>query len=264
VADRCWIFAANKRGGDESGAVVIEFGGARRELSAMTDVSGRRLLAALAIGLTVGAVASIGTYYALRLLTSLNPQVAAQLIVVEVYALLTSALMIAFRPVQKPPLGIRLSGFRDLSLALGAWLGIVAISALAYSLLKPAFGGVTESLRRILIVATDVKRLQGQPKAAWAIAIPRGCLLVPFFEELFFRGALLQWLRRHVSDLAASLLSAVLFAGMHVYPVAMPYAFLFGSFSGWVRVRTGSTLNTVFMHVLNNFVFLYLGFLLLR
>jgi membrane protease YdiL (CAAX protease family) len=51
----------------------------------------------------------------------------------------------------------------------------------------------------------------------------------------------------------------VLFAAMHVYPLALPYAFLSGIATGYVRRVTGSTANTVVMHVLNNIVFLMLG-----
>jgi membrane protease YdiL (CAAX protease family) len=133
-----------------------------------------------------------------------------------------------------------------------------------YLLLRPLAGGLVDSARKILSVATDVKRLQGAPVAAWAIAIARGCVLVPIFEEWLFRGALLQWLRRYFSNRLAIVVSAVLFAAMHLYPIVMPYTFVAGLFTGWIRVRTGSTLNTIFIHVLNNLVFLYLGFLLLR
>jgi hypothetical protein len=89
-------------------------------------------------------------------------------------------------------------------------------------------------------------------------------VLVPLFEEWLFRGALLEWLRRHVSNLLAIVISAVIFAAMHGYPIVMPYTFVAGLFTGWIRVRTGSTLNTFFMHVLNNLVFFYLGLMLLR
>jgi membrane protease YdiL (CAAX protease family) len=51
---------------------------------------------------------------------------------------------------------------------------------------------------------------------------------------------------------------------MHVYPIAMPYAFLAGLILGWLRLRTGSTVNTLFVHVLNNLLFLGLGLWLLK
>jgi membrane protease YdiL (CAAX protease family) len=38
-----------------------------------------------------------------------------------------------------------------------------------------------------------------------------------------------------------------------------PYTFLFGIATGYVRRATGSTFNTVLMHVLNNVVLLILG-----
>jgi membrane protease YdiL (CAAX protease family) len=46
---------------------------------------------------------------------------------------------------------------------------------------------------------------------------------------------------------------------MHIYPVAFPYAFLFGLAAGYVRRATGSTSNTILMHVMNNVLLLTLG-----
>ena len=108
-------------------------------------------------------------------------------------------------------------------------------------------------------MATDAKRLQSQSSSAWVIAILRGCLLVPIFEEVFFRGLLLSWLNRHMPFTFALLAMSVLFAAMHVDPPALPYTFLFGIATGYVRQITGSTANTVVMHVLNNIVLLTLG-----
>jgi membrane protease YdiL (CAAX protease family) len=244
---------------------VTELASMGAEKQPAAKVSGRRLLAALGIGFAAGALIGTITYYAVHFATpTTNSTTLTQVIVVEVYTVLISTVAVAFRPIPDLPLGLRFTSLRDLALAFLAWLGIIAASAVAYLFLRPAFGSLTDALRQILIDATDVKRLQGQPTAAWAIAIPRGCLLVPLFEELVFRGALLQWLRNHLPDLLAIVVAAVLFAAMHIYPIAMPYAFLFGVFTGWIRIRTGSTLNTAFMHVVNNVFFLYLGFLLLR
>jgi membrane protease YdiL (CAAX protease family) len=79
-----------------------------------------------------------------------------------------------------------------------------------------------------------------------------------------FRSLLLDWLRNRFSNGRAIIVSAVLFAVMHVYPIAMPYAFLAGLILGWLRLRTGSTVNTLFVHVLNNLLFLGLGLWLLK
>jgi membrane protease YdiL (CAAX protease family) len=61
----------------------------------------------------------------------------------------------------------------------------------------------------------------------------------------------------------ALLIQAVLFAAMHVYPFALPYTFLFGIATGYVRRTTGSTVNTILMHVMNNLTLLWLGLIVL-
>ena len=81
----------------------------------------------------------------------------------------------------------------------------------------------------------------------------------PVFEEVFFRGLLLSWLNRHMRFTFALLTMSMLFAAMHAYPLAFPYTFLFGIGTGYVRRITGSTANTVVMHVLNNIVLFKLG-----
>jgi membrane protease YdiL (CAAX protease family) len=57
----------------------------------------------------------------------------------------------------------------------------------------------------------------------------------------------------------ALLIQALLFAAMHVYPPALPYTFLFAIATGYIRRATGSTANTVLMHVINNIFLLALG-----
>jgi membrane protease YdiL (CAAX protease family) len=223
-------------------------------------VSGWRLLAAFGIGVATSAAIGTTTYYVAHALARpFNPTIPTQVIVFEVYALLTLVIAIAFRPVSEKPLSLRFTSGRDVVLALCGWIVVGAISILLYIALTPLFGNIADSFRQLLDVATDAKHLQGAPVTAWAIAIPRGCLLAPLFEELFFRGALLQWLRGYMPNPGAILISAALFTVMHFLPLAMPFAFVFGVVAGWVRVRTGSTFNTLCMHILNNLLFLYLG-----
>ena len=81
------------------------------------------------------------------------------------------------------------------------------------------------------------------------------CLLVPFAEEVAFRGAVLRSLlgsfRNHWAAIA---ISAVFFAVVHGNPVQMPHAFLVGLLLGWMYYRTGSILPGVVLHWVNNTV----------
>ena len=221
-------------------------------------VGGRRILLTIAPALAAGAAIGSATFVVLRSVADSN--VTGQVITLELYGCLVVSFALAFQPARNPPLAFRYTGAKHLGLAFLTWLGVLAAAGVVYFALTPIFGDPLEALLKILAVATDAKRLQGTPLLAWCIAVPRGRLLVPVFEEWMFRGLLLDWLRKRLSASRAIAVSAVPFAVMHVYPVAMPYAFLFGLASP----ATGSTLNTWFVHVLNNVLFLSLGLLLLK
>lgn len=71
-------------------------------------------------------------------------------------------------------------------------------------------------------------------------------VLTPIWEELFFRGYLMGWLRgrfsgarsaglRSLAVLLAIVLSAVAFAAVHLVPVLLPYLFAFGLCAGYLR-----------------------------
>jgi membrane protease YdiL (CAAX protease family) len=233
--------------------------------SLRTPFGGRRLLATITAGAVAGAVIGAATYYAVRwTIPSANAALTTQIIVAEVYSTFIVAFALSFGPLPRPPLDLRFTSAKDLGLAFLAWAGVIGFSLIIYFLLSPITGGVSPALRQILSVATDAKRLNGQPESAWVVAIARGCLIVSLFEELLFRGLLLKWLEKHLSTTRAIIASAVLFAAMHGYPIALPYAFVFGLIAGWIRERTGSTLNMFVMHALNNVLFLGLGLYLLR
>jgi uncharacterized protein len=223
-------------------------------------VSGRSLGLSLMAAICSAAGVGIIAYYGLaetmgRLLGTALPQI----VTFAVYATLVAVLCYAFRPPSRPPVALHYTGVKDLVFAIGATIVLNTACALAYAFLGRFFGVFVHPLAQLIAVATDAKRLQGQSSSAWVIAILRGCLLVPTFEEVFFRGLLLSWLNRHMRFVPALLVQAVLFAAMHVYPVVFPYTFLFGIATGYIRRATGSTFNTVLMHVINNVVLLILG-----
>lgn len=80
-------------------------------------------------------------------------------------------------------------------------------------------------------------------------------LMVPFAEELVFRGAMLSaLLARLARPWTAILVSALLFALAHLNPAQMPHALLAGILLGWMYWRTGSILPGIAFHWVNNSV----------
>ena len=233
--------------------------------SGTASLDGRRFLRAVGGAIVAAALTGTAAWFVLRsVIPKEQTAVASQIVVAVVYGMLIASFVFAFRPPSDFPLDLKFTSATHLGLAVLAWLGIVSVALTIYLLLSPLTGGLAESARQILSVATDAKRLDGQPAFAWAVAIARGCLIVPIFEEMFFRGLMLGWLRKHLANGSAIAVSAALFAVMHGYPIVLPYTFVFGLFTGWVRLRTGSTVNTILMHVLNNVVFLFAGLSLLK
>jgi membrane protease YdiL (CAAX protease family) len=219
-------------------------------------VNGKRFLAA--IGSAILAAALIGgTSYAA--FASLSQSVRAQATTLLVYATLTATLCLFFRPATSGPISLRFTGAKALAASVGIFVATIAVIVLFYYCLGSIFGSVPSVARQIVSFATDAGRLKGQPTTAWIIAIPRGCLLVPVFEEVFFRGLLLGWLRKHMREGLAVVTMAALFALEHGSFILAPYAFIFGISLGYVRLRTHSTLNTAIMHSLHNVMLLTLG-----
>jgi len=81
-------------------------------------------------------------------------------------------------------------------------------------------------------------------------------IVVPVAEEFLFRGAvlgsLLKWKQTEGRPWLAVLLSAVIFAVVHLNPAQMPGAFFMGLLFGWLCYRTGSLLPGIIIHILNN------------
>ena len=84
-------------------------------------------------------------------------------------------------------------------------------------------------------------------------------LLAPLAEEIVFRGAILRSLLEkplttHLSPLTSIIISALLFALVHMNPAQMPYAFIAGLLLGWMYWRTGNILPGMAYHWANNSV----------
>ena len=80
-------------------------------------------------------------------------------------------------------------------------------------------------------------------------------LLAPLAEEMVFRGAVLRSLLRWKENpWIGIVISAVLFAVIHMNPAQMPHAFLIGLLLGWLYYRTDSIMPGVVYHWVNNTV----------
>jgi len=223
-------------------------------------VGGKKLL--IAFGGSVLAAVVLGTvgYFVFHALLGNGwGTTVPQIVTLQVYMVLLITLCLQFFPVTEPPIALRPSGIHHAIASVGIWIATVVAIVLFYFCLGSIFGSVSQVATQITSFATDAKRLQGQPTPAWIIAIVRGCLIVPIFEEVFFRGVLLSWLRSLLNVHGAIFAMAALFALMHGSLVVEPYVFLFAVVAGYVRVRTGSTFNTIIMHWLNNLMLLYVG-----
>src|SRR3984893_2210328 len=212
-------------------------------------VGGKKLL--IAFGGSVLAAAVVGTvgYFVVHaLLGNTWGTTVSQIVTLQVYMVLLIALCVRFRPVTEPPIALRPSGMQDAIASVGIWIATVAAIVLFYFCLASIFGSVSQVAKQITAFATDAKRLQGQPTPAWIIAIVRGCLIVPIFEEVFFRGVLLSWLRKRLNVHGAIFVMAALFALMHGSLVVARNVFSFGVVAGYIRIRTGSCYNSTTMH----------------
>ncbi len=76
--------------------------------------------------------------------------------------------------------------------------------------------------------------------------------VVPFVEELFFRGMLYPLLRGRMGAAAAVALNAAIFSLTHVFPLLLPGLFVVGLFLAFLRERSGSIWPSVCLHALQN------------
>lgn len=98
-----------------------------------------------------------------------------------------------------------------------------------------------------------------QTAAETVVYIITTVVLPPFLEEFFFRGVIMQSVRRF-GDSLALLSSALLFALAHIDVPAMPFAFILGLCIGYFVMRTGSLWTGIILHFINNLVSVIFNF----
>jgi membrane protease YdiL (CAAX protease family) len=92
---------------------------------------------------------------------------------------------------------------------------------------------------------------EGAPLSQAGLAVGVA-LMAPIVEELVFRGMLWDALRRTLSPYAVWILTSVVFAVYHMDPVQAVALLFTALVLGWVRLRTGSILPCIGLHMVNN------------
>ncbi|MFC5526714.1 CPBP family intramembrane glutamic endopeptidase [Rhodanobacter ginsengisoli] len=90
----------------------------------------------------------------------------------------------------------------------------------------------------------------------WGAALFVFCVgvLVPVFEELFFRGLILTALLERTSAWGALVSQAFLFAALHIDFIRLPYLIALGLILGYLVKRTSSLVPAVLLHILVNVI----------
>jgi membrane protease YdiL (CAAX protease family) len=103
-------------------------------------------------------------------------------------------------------------------------------------------------------VAVEMARLlYADDAASWVRVVLAVAVVIPVGEELFFRGLLLRGFLLRYGPGPALVLTAALFALVHLNPWGLVSIFLVGILLGWLVLRTGSLWPACLAHGLYNF-----------
>ena len=103
-------------------------------------------------------------------------------------------------------------------------------------------------LEPLLSLMPEVPNVYG--RGAWAIVTV--VVMAPLFEEVIFRGVLLESTRARYGVVAAWLLSSAIFGIVHVHPTVVVNAFVMGLVLAFIYLRTDSLWSAIILHAINN------------
>lgn len=201
------------------------------------------LLASLGMGLVVQQAALKG-----------SPWIVVAVIVPQLCLLLPALLIIRRRGGLRAQLGL------DQLDAAGVLLVPVALGVGFCGLM--AWGVVLIGLDRQ--AQEPIIPLFGDSLAGLLAALIAAGLMAPLVEEMLFRGFLFGGLRQRVAPWAAAVLSALLFAALHLQPFAFPVLFLYGILLAMLYHRSNSLWPPILMHATINSLGVLAQFVALR
>lgn len=212
------------------------------------------ILVGLGIGIMTGLTHGAGAGGAVRAVLA-RPDISAIMVMLTLVISATVTLMLARRlwpsmwHLGTPP------GFGFAQPANPMYYVI----ALTLGLAMPFLGGLlTQWLAQGHEVSQDIKQLGAV--ASPFLRVPLALLIVtlgPLVEEVLFRGVLLSSVGRHVPAGTATIITALLFACVHLPDLgylwyAVPNLFLLGVVLALLRLHSGSIWPAVLAHGVNN------------
>lgn len=134
-------------------------------------------------------------------------------------------------------------------LALGLLLAAYPMVMLAGRLTEIASNGKAHPQN---IVEYFLTASEGSDKGAIYLTMLLGCVLAPVAEETIFRGYIYGVLKRYTGALPAAVVSAGLFAAMHLSASSLPALFVLALCFTLAYEATGSLLVNILMHAFFN------------
>lgn len=162
-------------------------------------------------------------------------------------------LLLALRPERRAAIGLRRTPWGEIGRAFGWLLGLLPVVALV-SLAMQALLGYDENPQAEALM---LDRMSGARLAVVALFTVG---VVPFVEELLFRGVLISaLLERGPADPEARrrralIVSSVLFGLIHIEPAVIVPTMVLGAAAGILRLRSASLWPAVTLHAANNAV----------
>jgi membrane protease YdiL (CAAX protease family) len=135
-------------------------------------------------------------------------------------------------------------------------IGVVAYLVFTWTIL-PVLGTGIEMLFNLFGQKAEPHEAVRQYQQTHSAVLRAGLLVsmlltAPFFEEIIFRGVLLQTIKRYVGSAAAIGISALIFAALHGSLYVAANIFFLGLLFGYVFDKTGSIVPGMVLHFLFN------------
>ena len=86
------------------------------------------------------------------------------------------------------------------------------------------------------------------------VAVLVVAILAPIYEEIIFRGIILNSVSKYVGFKTANVIQASLFGLIHYFLPLFPFYFVFGIVTGYLSKKTNGLLAGIIFHAINNFL----------